>query len=144
MFGSTVSFFIINILALNHWWAGKCGHGLGSLSGSVSVSLTHSLFLTHTHTHTPTEIHQVIQIHPTKSSKHHQMELGNQHRITKRWSEIWWQLLPAVCMSSCRIPALASCRWDHHDTIYQRPAVHLPVTLFNIQPPCSVFRVILS
>ena len=52
MFGCTVSFFIINILALNHWWAGKCGHGLGSLSGSVSVSLTHSLFLTHTHTHT--------------------------------------------------------------------------------------------
>ena len=62
MFGCTVPFFI-SILTLNHWWAGKCGHGLGSLSVSVSVSLTHthslsvSLSLIHTHTHTDTPSH---------------------------------------------------------------------------------------
>lgn len=47
------------------------------------------------------------------------MELGNQHRITK----MGWNLMSccSVCLSSCKILALASCRWDHHDH-------HLPET----------------
>ena len=70
-----------------------------SLGSSARKPLAISEICIHTH---------CLPLQPTKSPKHHQMELGNQHRITK----MGWNLMTccSVCLSSCKILALASCR----------------------------------